>query len=239
MLFRATQSFPGQGSNISSSCQPTPQPQQLRIQALSSTYTTAHGSTRSLTHWARPGIEPTTSWFLVRFVSAAPQWELPQRLTFVLPSREGGGTFTNLRLAYRRIVGGQSFSISTSSQLPWLQTIFLSNSLFWGGIVCYPSVATPGQNHKSPDSPVLYGRSVSLVSGNTNRETTSWGQGAPIPWLSTKRKGLQFKSKLQTITSRMDKQWGPTVKKRELYALSWDRTWWKIIWEKECIYIYV
>ena len=41
------------------------------------TYTTAHGNTRSLTHWARPGIEPTTSWFLVGFVYDALQWELP------------------------------------------------------------------------------------------------------------------------------------------------------------------
>ena len=39
-------------------------------------YTTAHGNTRSLTHWARPGIKPATSWFLVGFISAAPQWEL-------------------------------------------------------------------------------------------------------------------------------------------------------------------
>ena len=44
--------------------------------ARSVTYTTAHGNTRSLTHWARPGIEPTTSWFLVRFVSVVPWWEL-------------------------------------------------------------------------------------------------------------------------------------------------------------------
>ena len=44
--------------------------------ATSTTYTTAHGNARSLTHWARPGIEPTTSWFLVRFVSAASRWEL-------------------------------------------------------------------------------------------------------------------------------------------------------------------
>ena len=34
-----------------------------------------------LNHWARPGIEPTTSWSWVRFVSAEPQWEL---LTFIL-----------------------------------------------------------------------------------------------------------------------------------------------------------
>ena len=34
------------------------------------------GNTGSLTHWARPGIKPATSWFLVEFVSTAPRWEL-------------------------------------------------------------------------------------------------------------------------------------------------------------------
>ena len=34
--------------------------------------------TRSLTHQERPGIEPTSSWILVRFVSAVPQQELPR-----------------------------------------------------------------------------------------------------------------------------------------------------------------
>ena len=37
---------------------------------LSATYTTAHSKAWSLTHWVRPGIEPTTSWFLVGFISA-------------------------------------------------------------------------------------------------------------------------------------------------------------------------
>jgi len=41
---------------------------------MSVTYTRAHGNTAhgnagSLTHWARPGIGPATSWFLVRFIS--------------------------------------------------------------------------------------------------------------------------------------------------------------------------
>ena len=36
----------------------------------------SHSNSRSLTHWERPGIEPITSWFLVRFVSAVPRWEL-------------------------------------------------------------------------------------------------------------------------------------------------------------------
>ena len=40
------------------------------------TYTTAHGHTGSLIHWVRPGIEPATSWFLVRFISSVPWWEL-------------------------------------------------------------------------------------------------------------------------------------------------------------------
>ena len=39
------------------------------IWAESATYTTAHGNAGSLTHWARPGIEPKTSWFLVEFVN--------------------------------------------------------------------------------------------------------------------------------------------------------------------------
>ena len=40
-------------------------------------YTRVHGNARSLTHWARPGTEPTSSWMLVRFVSTEPQQELP------------------------------------------------------------------------------------------------------------------------------------------------------------------
>ena len=67
---------PRLGVNRSCSCRPTPQPQQHGIWAMSATYTTAHSNTGSLTHWARPGIEPTTSWLLARFVSAVPQGEL-------------------------------------------------------------------------------------------------------------------------------------------------------------------
>ena len=35
---------------------PTPRPQEHRIRAMPVTYTTAHSSARSRTHWARPGI---------------------------------------------------------------------------------------------------------------------------------------------------------------------------------------
>ena len=35
-----------------------------------------HSNAGSLTHWVRPGIEPMSSWMLVRFISSEPQWEL-------------------------------------------------------------------------------------------------------------------------------------------------------------------
>ena len=46
---------------------PQPQPQQCGIWVLSVTYSTAHGNTGSLTHWARAGIEHESSWILVWF----------------------------------------------------------------------------------------------------------------------------------------------------------------------------
>ena len=62
------------GSNRSYN-QPTTQPQQHRIPAASKTYSTPWGNTRSLTHWVGPGIEPASSWILVRFVTPEPQRE--------------------------------------------------------------------------------------------------------------------------------------------------------------------
>jgi len=61
---------------------PTAQPQQLGIWASSATYTTAHSNTGSLTSWARPGIEPESSWITVRFNTAEPWWELPSTLFY-------------------------------------------------------------------------------------------------------------------------------------------------------------
>ena len=63
------------------------EPRQRQIRAASVTYTTAHSNTQSLTHWARPGIEPATSWFLVGFVSAAPWRELLDPCHFFLNQR--------------------------------------------------------------------------------------------------------------------------------------------------------
>ena len=73
--------------NHSCSCQPTPQPQQRQIQAVSATYTTAHGNAGSSTHLARPGIEPVASWILVRFISTEPQQELLDILVLIISAK--------------------------------------------------------------------------------------------------------------------------------------------------------
>ena len=46
------------------------------VWAASAAHTTAHGNARSLTHWARPEIEPVSSWILIEFLTAVPRWEL-------------------------------------------------------------------------------------------------------------------------------------------------------------------
>ena len=70
LLFRAVPVACGDsqaGLNQGYSC--WPMPQQLGIWAISVTYTTAPGNAKSSTHWVRPGIEPASSWVLVRFVN--------------------------------------------------------------------------------------------------------------------------------------------------------------------------
>jgi len=44
-------------------------PQQHETPVVSATYTTAHSNAGPLTHWARPGIEPVSSWILVGFLT--------------------------------------------------------------------------------------------------------------------------------------------------------------------------
>ena len=47
----------------------------------------SHSNAGSLIHWARPGIEPATSWFLVGFVSAAAWRERREMLIKTLEQR--------------------------------------------------------------------------------------------------------------------------------------------------------
>ena len=65
------------GVTWSCSCMATLQPQQHGIPATSVIYTTGQGNTGSLIHCKRPGIQPTSSWILGRFITAEPQREIP------------------------------------------------------------------------------------------------------------------------------------------------------------------
>ena len=70
------------GSNGNYRCWPMPQPQQHEIRGVSVSYTAARSNAWSLTHWVRPGLEPTSSWLPVRFISVEPQWELQYLIFF-------------------------------------------------------------------------------------------------------------------------------------------------------------
>ena len=84
-----TRTFPGQGLSWSCSCQPTPEPQPLGIQAVSTAYTTAQGNTGSLTHRARPEMEPASSWILVGFITTEPPQEFLYHIFFICSSGDG------------------------------------------------------------------------------------------------------------------------------------------------------
>ena len=71
---------------------PKPEPQQCRILAASATYNTAHGNTRSSTHWVRPGIEPATSWFLVWYVNHWATTGTPSSHRILNPLCHGGNS---------------------------------------------------------------------------------------------------------------------------------------------------
>ena len=77
-LFKATPAAYG-GSQVKG-LQPTAQPQQRQIQAAFATYTTAQNNAGSLTHWARAGIKPSSSWMLGS-LTTEPWRELPYLLT--------------------------------------------------------------------------------------------------------------------------------------------------------------
>ena len=47
-----------------------------QIRAVAAVLHHSHSNTRSLTHWAGPEMEPTSSWILVGLATAELQWEL-------------------------------------------------------------------------------------------------------------------------------------------------------------------
>ena len=103
---------PGQGSNRSYSCQPTPQPQQCRNQAASVTYTAACGNAGSLTYWARPGIEgPHPYQHCIGFLTC---WDTTGTLQCLLlePSCDAMGCLGHTK----RLLQGSTWQLHLGSQ---------------------------------------------------------------------------------------------------------------------------
>ena len=63
-------------SNLSYSCQPTPQPQQQQDPSRACNLHHSPWQRRILDPLSKAGVEPETSWFLVGFISAVPRREL-------------------------------------------------------------------------------------------------------------------------------------------------------------------
>ena len=79
----------------------------------------SHGNARSLTHWARPGFEPATSWFLVGFISAAPWWEL-RKYSLFQNTHSSKRKFTNiLMLDYKHSIW------NTNSLYTWIHLFII------------------------------------------------------------------------------------------------------------------
>ena len=94
------------------------QPQQCQIQTMSATYTTAHSNTRSLTHWAGPGIKLASLWILCHdgislklLILLGSATASPQGLTF--PLHKMGGLVQCFKL-YLFLQGCILFCLLTS-----------------------------------------------------------------------------------------------------------------------------
>ena len=66
----------------------------------STTYTTAHGNAGSLTHWARPGMEPTSSWMLAGFVNHWAMTELQRGQGSKLVPEDDSSPHTSKGISY-------------------------------------------------------------------------------------------------------------------------------------------
>ena len=85
LLFRAIWKFPGTEveSKLQLLAMPQPRPQWRQIWATSVTYMAACGNAGSLTHWARLGMEPKTSWTLCRVLNPLSHDGTPLALVFI------------------------------------------------------------------------------------------------------------------------------------------------------------
>ena len=143
-----------------------PEPQQHQIWAASVTYTTTHGHARSLPHWARPGIKPTASWFLVGFVSAAQLFSLKRTSLngcfYLLKSLLFLIFFFGCLAAYGVSRPGIRSKLQVQPK-PQLQQCQILNPLCRAGDqTCVPALPRCHWSRNTPGTPSLYFSTQSL-----------------------------------------------------------------------------
>ena len=145
-----------------------PEPQQRQIWASASTYTTAHSNTGSLTHWVKPGIEPTTSWFLVGFISAAPQWELSLFFFFFFTQHQ----FQIFLLFLRKV---DLVAITNKTIFSSINSWFLCFVLFLFGYTCgiWSSLARD-QTHTTAATQATAMSKPGLLTAAPQENSHSW-----------------------------------------------------------------
>ena len=110
-------------------CQPTPQPQQCQIWALAVTYTTAHGNTKSLIHWAKPGIEHVSSWLLDSF-PLSPTMGTPSMLFIFRCSFVFSLPFLIMFMIYSVFLSTFTTAVLRSRKKLFFYHFFISGSVF-------------------------------------------------------------------------------------------------------------
>ena len=83
------------------------------IRAIAAGLHHSHSHAGSLTHWARPGLKPESSWILVRFVTAEPWWELrdvPSLLCLYFPDDVWGSVLSTWYTEYILLFEGSVWS---------------------------------------------------------------------------------------------------------------------------------
>ena len=103
---------------------------------MSAVYTTTHGNTRSLTHWARPGIEPASSWILVGFVNCWAMEGTPHPYFLMIK-----GFFPIAQISLRRLKNG-TLPMSAVSRVS-------RQNCTWAWVLCF----TPWLASQCPSSP--------------------------------------------------------------------------------------
>ena len=91
--------------------------------------------TGSSTHWVRPGVEPVSSWTLLRFVSAEPQWELWDSFSCLTLSRRQMSSISwiSICFVYTAVSVIPERSVTDQNHDASLILILFVDNLFFGG----------------------------------------------------------------------------------------------------------